>query len=792
MTDLTRRKFIQLTVLSGAATAAGLSAGCKNERIYKQEVTGQYGGYENRVLPYVNQPDGFQDGIPQYFATTCQMCPAGCGLFVRTLAGRAKVIEGNPDHPVSRGRTCARGQAAVQHLYNPDRLRFPALRAARTNAPEITDWDSALDTVATKLRGAKDRTAILIDAMTIGRSPTLVATIEQFAKTAGATITTYSLLDDAPWRAAARAVYGRDQLPAYRLDEADCLVSFGGNFLEAWPSPVYYTRLFGEFRQGPRRAQGEHGRFIYVGPRMSMTAAKADQWLPCNPGTEQAVAQGVLSAMGGPGNITPDAAAALSGLTVKQITDLAALLIKAGPRALAMGGDGLIAGPNATQAFLAVESLNAHVRSQCVSFGDALIPNPQNGNGSSYRRMQALTRAMASGSVGALLILGQPNPAFTLPSADNFAQAMGKVPFIAALTPFADETTEFANIVLPTRTFLEDWGDDVPAVLPAGARLASLRQPVIDPQYITTFRNTNEAGGPNPWMDTRSLGDILPDLARRLGTPLASNTDAHGQIRTTWAALGHADLDASGTDNDPKWVSVLSNGGAWAVAAPTVAPARAARLGTPTAPITSGATFALLLYPHIYWSDGRHAHLDWLQEIPDPMTSAVWNSWAELNPQTAQRLNVKTGDVVRISTAHGAIEAKAVLYPGLHPNAVAMPIGQGQQNSSRRHAEIGANPLAILDPTADAATGALAYATTRVNITKVSDARAGYHADEQTLVLVQDRDGGAEPEAVKDLIHTTAREWKQAKPVTTQGPGGSLTNRTPTNRTRTPDGHNPA
>jgi molybdopterin-containing oxidoreductase family iron-sulfur binding subunit len=157
-----------------------------------------------------------------------------------------------------------------------------------------------------------------------------------------------------------------------------------------------------------------------------------------------------------------------------------------------------------------------------------------------------------------------------------------------------------------------------------------------------------------------------------------------------------------------------------------------------------------------------------------------------LNPQTAIRLEVKTGDIVRIGTAHGSIEAPVVIYPALHPNAIAMPIGQGHEQYGRTASGIGANPLAILEPTADAATGALAYAATRVTVTKVRDARSGYHSDEKTLVLVQDRDGGVEPEAVKDLIHTTAREWRQAQPMMSN-PGGSLTH-----RAHTPEGNNPA
>ncbi len=775
MTDISRRKFIQLTVISGAVAAAG----CRNETIYKAEVAGRYGGYANRGVPYLNEPDGMTEGVPQYFATACQMCPAGCGLFVKTMGGRANQAQGNPDHPVSGGKICARGSASMQHLYDPARLRFPTLRSGGQ-----TDWETALARTVADLQAARGKgsIAILADGMTYGRMPTLDRLIGQFAASAGGTVTAYSLLDDAPWRAAARAVYGQAQVPAYQLDEADFILAFSSNFLEAWPSPVYYSRLFGEFRQGPRRKQGEHGKFVFIGPRMSMTAAKADLWIPCNPGTEGIVAQAILSGLVGGRAILPEYA----GVTQEQVSQLVAQFRAAGTRAVALGGDGILSQPNATATMTAIESLNVAVKSQCVGFGQAALSSPAppllGAGGASFRQMQHLIGEMQAGRVGALVVLGQANPVFTLPQATGFTEALAKVPFIAALTPFEDETTAHANVLLPTRTFLEDWGDDVPAVLPPGVRMASLRQPIIDPQFIGG-PGLSRADEPHvPWMDTRPTGDLLIDLSKRLGKPLP-DMDTRAAVRRTWAGLGEADLNASGTDNDPKWVSALAKGGYWGINAPRVAanPSPVIPPGQgysgPSGPPAPG-TFSLHLYPHIYWTDGRHANLSWMQEIPDPMTSAVWNSWVEINMDVAHEMGIRTGDIVRLTGAGGRfIDVPAVPYPGLHPGAVAMPIGQGHTVYGREVTQQGQNPLAILAPTAEAATGALAYGATTVQIKKIHSAQGGYHPAQDTLVLVQDRPGGHEPEAVMDLIHTTAKEWKQAQPVPDTTGGGSIFHR---------------
>jgi len=797
MSEISRRKFIQLTVVGSAVAASGCDVRPLSRYqpgLYRSEVTGQYGGYDNRGYPYLNQPDGLIDGVPQYFATVCQMCPAGCGLLVRTLGGRAVKIEGNPAHPVSGGKTCARGQTALQHLYNPDRLRGPVTHAKRgqtwtrdrdkdANPPDgrekitevsatATDWETALGRVVKGLQAAPGRIAILADAQEFGHSPTQMRLLNEFAAATGARVVTYSLLDDAPWRAAARAIYGRDQIPAYQLDQADVIVSFGGDFLEAWPSPVYYNRLFGEFRQGPRRAQGEHGRFIYVGPRMSMTAAKADVWLPCNPGTEAVVASAIRAALGGAGVPITQAASA-SGLTETQIQGIADEMRRAGPSAVAVPGNGLMNSANATAAFTAVEELNAQVGSQCVGFGTAAIapPAPNSGGargGAGFGGIQQLVQAMQGGGIGALLILGQPNPVFTLSAAVGFTEALAKVPFIAALTPFEDETTAYADVVLPTRTFLEDWGDQIPPVIPPTVRMATLRQPIIDPQFVGGHGQVQDKEVFQPWMDTRPLGDLLIDIAGRMGKKL-TDVDNRAAVRRTWAGIGQADLAADTTENDTRWVASLSNGGLWTWSkTPVAAPVRGAIAPTPVPGEVSQrglGTYALHLYPNIYNQDGRYANLGWMQENPDPMTMAVWNSWVEINMQVAHALGIRTGDIVRLTTTHGSIEVPAVPYPGIHPQAVAMPIGQGHEVYGRNAAGRGANPLAILDPTADTQTGALAYGATSVTLKKVTSARIGYWPGE-TLVLVQDRPGGQEPEVVKDLIHTTAKEWKAAKPVT--------------------------
>jgi anaerobic selenocysteine-containing dehydrogenase len=132
--------------------------------------------------------------------------------------------------------------------------------------------------------------------------------------------------------------------------------------------------------------------------------------------------------------------------------------------------------------------------------------------------------------------------------------------------------------------------------------------------------------------------------------------------------------------------------------------------------------FHLIPYPSQALLDGSLAHLPWLQELPDPLTTAMWCSWVEINPQAAATLGLVDGDFVEVTSTHGSVRAPIVVSPGIGPEAVAMPVGQGHETFTRYASKRGANPLSILAPVTEPATGQLAWSATRVKLTKVGEA----------------------------------------------------------------------
>ena len=229
-----------------------------------------------RIIPYVVPPEDVVPGVSTWYATVCGECPAGCGMVVRTREGRAVKVEGNPQHPINSGALCVRGQASLQGLYNPDRLRGPQRRRATNEAAgqsvlEPVSWDDAQQALVERLRalraaGEANRIAIVTPLM----SGTLDMLVDRWAAAVGgARRLRYEPFAYEAIRGANRLTFKRDTIPYHDFATAELVVSFGADFLETWLSTVGHT---------PRARPGAPGRGRAQGPvRAARAAAVADR-----------------------------------------------------------------------------------------------------------------------------------------------------------------------------------------------------------------------------------------------------------------------------------------------------------------------------------------------------------------------------------------------------------------------------------------------------------------------------------------------------------------------------------
>jgi anaerobic selenocysteine-containing dehydrogenase len=334
-------------------------------------------------------------------------------------------------------------------------------------------------------------------------------------------------------------------------------------------------------------------------------------------------------------------------------------------------------------------------------------PAGRSGAGAS---LQTLASAILAGGPDAaqVLIVDGANPVFTAPKGWQVREAFDKVPYIVSFGSFLDETSAMADLILPDHSFLESWVDAVPE---SGAlqATASVAPPVMRPLY-----------------DTRATPDVLLEVSRRLARPL---TPAFTwQTYDAMLAERFAALPAPEGASDA-WSDAQAKG-VWTGTLPATlaAPAAAVAGDRPGGAVayapaqfdgdTGQFPLHLLPFPSVF-HDGSAAHLPWLQEMPDPVTSAMWSSWVEINPETAARLGITDGDVVTVTSSQGSIQSAAVVSPGVAPDVIAMPVGQGHTMFTRYASGRGTNPVDLLAAVTEPTTGALAWAATRVSLTRV-------------------------------------------------------------------------
>ena len=692
---LTRRDVLKLAGVGGAVAA--VLSGC-----------GPMAKYVRR-RPYVEQPEYALPGKSVYFATTCRECPAGCGLVVRTVEGRAIKVEGNPNHPLNRGGTCARAQAALQGLYNPDRARGPKVRGGKA----IT-WEEGIDAVARALQDTPPEGIVFL----LGLAPDhLAELVYEITQALGAPPPIrFGALAMVEARqtlaAAAEAVFGQKAVPTFDIAKADLVISFGANFLETWLSPVAYAKAYGAMRQGH---PGRRGVFVQIEPRMSMTGANADLWLPAKPGTEGLVALALgrlmaeVAGVEAPepfAQVDPAQVAQAAEVPLEKLEKVARYAVQDVERVVALPGGVVLGyenGAEVAQAILALNGLLERLGKPSLVYFTPPAGGREPLAPATYKELMDLVDRMNAGQVKALFIHGV-NPVYEFPKVLGFEEALLKVPLVISFASFDDETVPYAHYHLPDHTFLESWGYQRVQV-GADREVLSGFQPVVVPVF-----------------DTRATADVLLAAVQKVGGALAEQVPYKNEVEFIQKQVAEFQKRNDGIYQaaHPKvfWALFLQHGGWWTQEA-TATPAQAQ---VPTVQVGEArfdrGELHLVVFPHPILADGASANNPWLQETPDPTTTVMWNTWVEVHPETAAKMGLENDDLVRIDSPYGVIFASVYVYPGIRPDTIAIPMGQGHTALGRWAKNRGANPIDLLGFGVNGA-GDAAFGQVRVTVRKM-------------------------------------------------------------------------
>ena len=535
---------------------------------------------------------------------------------------------------------------------------------------------------------------------------------------------------------AIKTVFGQDRIPEFDIGNAHTVLSFGADWLGTWVSPVRYSVKYGEFRGGDHR-----GYMAHAESRMSLTAAAADRWLTVNPGYEGDLAVSIASVivsegLVSPANIAaytanipdgelekwaPDLVADRVGVSAERIIEVARKFASDGP-SIAFGGGSAGAQTNGAFNLTAVYALNVLAGTIGAKGGVQFNPAgaqglPDSATGASFEAWERELSHWRAGNVRTVITRGV-DLVHGLPRSVDAAGALSRVDNVVAFTGVLDESSEHANLILPENSYLENWGLDVPEPAP-GYEVIGFRQPIVNAPLDPETRAR--------LYDSRSFLDTLIQAA---GSKVSVGSVKQFVEDTANSLFEGGRGSVTAGDRRLFMNGVLQRGGWWdinakaATSAPGSIPSPIAKAAGPGLSDlddrVEGHVFTIVPFAHQSLLDGRNATTPWAQATPDPITTVAWATWAEINFDKAKELGISEGQWISIRTTSGEITVQAYPHPGISPNVIAIPIGQGRSEGvGGRYAEDrGANILSILVDKKESETGALAWAATRATVRK--------------------------------------------------------------------------
>jgi Fe-S-cluster-containing dehydrogenase component/anaerobic selenocysteine-containing dehydrogenase len=627
-----RRDFIKIL---GLASGAAVMESCGAKK-----------GVE-KLIPHVIPPEVeiFPSGAV-YFSTTCTECPANCGMSAKIVEkqinnqlGRYPIkLEGIAGHPINDGKLCMRGQSSLTRLYHPDRLRNPMMQDADGNFNPCT-WDEAFTKIVESLKSSTRR-HVYLSSRTSGSLSTLIDTfceklnVERLAE--------FEVFSYANLREANDILFNKKEIPSYRIENADFLVTIGADIFETFTSPVSHAVQFA------RAKQNGNFKWFHIEPHVSLTGLQANERLVLNPESEIYLLAFILKnaksinrisseILNNIPDISNEEVVKKTGLGEDQLNRIMTELNSASNPLLIVGGI-------ATGSKLGLEIA---VLAGLIQWKMGMIGSVVDFSNSvdysrvgSFKDLSNFSALIQNNKVGVAFI-SKTDPVEKHPFAFYFRENLQLADLVVGMGDFIPKMVEKYDVLLPLSHLLESWGDAQPV-----AGMLNVIQPVLEPLH-----------------NTLSEGDILLRLiSAYTGQALVPNFQDY--VFAQWKKRF----------SDSQIEQLLDRG----------------YLELPTAPQAvylsnrSTSTFfqnialpvalpeaVLLATPSIKNYDGRSSNLPLIQEIPDPLTTITHDKWVSISEKTAEHHHIKDADVISVfSGKKKIVELPAKIQPLLSERVI--------------------------------------------------------------------------------------------------------------------------
>lgn len=757
---LNRRTFLRLSMFAGVAIGANQM--------------GKPGAHA--ALPVQKTRKALEE---RWIATSCLNCSARCGIRVRVVNGKAVKITGNPNSLVSEGKICPRAHVGLQVLYDPGRILSPLKRGNTEKGRGIDpkwipiSWDQALNELTQRLKSMRDvaqpHKLLLFTGLNTTSSEDVIA---RFADAFGTSnVISGNGLDFETEKSGNWMADGHYTETAYDLDHTNYILAFGADMLESSRPLSRFLRKWGKLR----REKPNRTKVVVINPRYSLTAAKSDEWIPIHPGTDAALALAMANVIIGENlydkdfvnrwttgfdsykklvlsQYSPGAVSKITGIPSEVIQRIAREFAQTRP-GLALRGRESINWPEGSYISYAIFCLNALVGSIDIPGGVIYQENPK------YREMDHRVEddiartgknhpkidfrgtdkfpaaEVVTNQIPESLLEGVPYPVETAigfnsnfnmfaPGTERWDKALKKLPFYVHISPFISEMALYADLVLPSTTYLEEWGYDH-SPPGSGFAEAKIKQPVV-----------------KPLGNARSVIDIVFEMSKRLGggpaqsfANMGDHSEGFVKFRTETLTPWKEFLEKGvwvGRDYEYKKYGRIFH-----------TPSKkfefySGNLKSLNSKMKKGTEkdvdclpnykepkflgekekYPLILLPYqpLLVVENGSQNYPWAQEIFLPMAGVGWETLVEINSETAKTLKLRDGQAVWVESQFQKIKAKVKFSEGIHPGVVAIPSGQGHYAYGKWQKGIGVNPNEIIGVDYDAISGQAAFFNTRVKV----------------------------------------------------------------------------
>ncbi|MBZ5647736.1 MAG: TAT-variant-translocated molybdopterin oxidoreductase [Acidobacteriia bacterium] len=604
-----RRDFLKL---SGASLAFAGLMGCTKQPL-------------EPIVPYVRQPEELVLGKPLFFATAMTLSGYGKPLLVESHEGRPTKIEGNPDHPASRGASDLFAQASILSMYDPERSQTILYMG------EVRPWGNLVGAIKKGLAAQQASTGAGLRILTGAvSSPTLAAQIAQILQ----------LYPNAKWHQweanhrdsayrGTKMVFGAPVETHYQLEKADVVLTLDADFMSAAGHPDF-QRLSRDFIGRRRNPKQGMSRLYALESSPTNTGGKADHRLGLRASEVQALARAIAGKLG-----VASASPAADAIREKWMDALVKDLQSARGRSVVIAGE-----QQTPEVHALAHLMNAALSNvgHTVYYSDPALAKWVDNTES----LRDLVHDMNAGQVSMLLILSA-NPVYDAHADLGFGEALKKVGLKIHLGLYADETAAACQWHVPEAHYLEQWSD-----VRSFDGAISIVQPLIAPLY----------GG-------RSAHELLATFGEK------TEQSGYEIVRAYWMS------QHKGSNFENDWRRWLHDGSIAnsALPAKSVAP-RNIELPLDTKLAVQGTELIFRPDPTIH--DGRFAANGWLQELQKTLSTLTWENAVMVGSRMAQREGLQYGDVVEIEYRGQKMRGPVYILPGHPDESVTVHFGYGR------------------------------------------------------------------------------------------------------------------